>query len=147
MFPGILGPVESRERRAMGQAENKAAVAAAYAAFGQGDVAAVVGMNAPDAVWIVHAAAGAPFEDEYVGHDAIGKLFGLLVDSIEIAHFEIEPIAAEGDIVVARGEQTYRVKSTGKSDTVQLIHIFTFGPDGKVTRFEEFEFSLDSAWS
>ncbi len=131
----------------MGQAENKAAVASAYDAFGRGDLAGVIGMNAPDAVWVVHTAEASPLKGEYKGYDGIGRLFDLVADGTEIEKFEIQPIAAEGDTVVAKGVQTYRVKATGKSTTATLIHIFTFGRDGKVTRFEEFEFGVDAAWS
>ena len=55
------------------------------------------------------------------------RLFDLVADGTEIAKFEIQPIAAEGDTVVAKGVQTYRVKATGKSTTATLIHIFTLG--------------------
>ena len=131
----------------MGAAENKAAVVAAYDAFGQGAVEAVVAMNAPDAVWVVHSAPTSPLHGEHKGLDGIAALFGLIGDTIDISGFEMQPIAAEGDIVVTKGEQNYVVKSTGKSVSGPLIHIFTFGPDGKVTRFEEFEIGVESAWS
>jgi ketosteroid isomerase-like protein len=129
----------------MGASENKAAVAAAYEAFGKGDIESVIGMNAPDSVWVVHT-AGSPLAGEYKGHDAIGGFFGLVGEHIEITRFELAPIAAEGDTVVAQGVQTDTAKKTGKTVSGPLVHIFTFGPDGKVTRFEEFETGAERAW-
>jgi hypothetical protein len=73
------------------------------------------------------------------GVDGIGAFFGLIGDSIDITAFELTPIAAEGDVVIAKGEQSYTVKRTGKTVSGPGLHVFTFGPDGKVTRFEEWE--------
>ena len=131
----------------MGAAENKAAVAAAYEAFGQGDVASVIAMNAPDATWVNYSTDASPLQGEFKGLDAIGAFFGVVGDSIEISEFDIAPIAAEGDIVVSHGHQTYTVKKTGKTVSGPVLHIFTFGPDGKVTRFEEWEHGTESAWA
>lgn len=131
----------------MGAAENKAAVAAMYDAFGQGDVEGVVGANAPDAMWVIHSGAGSPFGGEHKGPDAIGAFFQAINDSIEISQFDMAPIAADGDIVVALGDQTYKVKATGKTVQGPLAHVFTFGPDGKVVRFEEWESNADGAFS
>jgi uncharacterized protein len=131
----------------VGSVENKAAVASAYQSFGQGDVAAVIAMNAPDAVWVNYSTDASPLSGEHKGVDGIGAFFGLINDSIEITEFDLTPIAAEGDTVVAEGQQTYRVKKTGKQVSGPVVHVFTFGPDGKLTRFEEFETNVHDAWT
>lgn len=130
----------------MGAAENKAAVETAYEAFGRGDVPAVIGMNAPDAVWVNYSNSKSPLQGEFKGVDDIGTFFGHVGEHLDITRFELAPIAAEGDTVVARGHQTYTVKSTGKTVDGPVVHIFTFGPDGKVTRFEEYETGTDGAY-
>jgi ketosteroid isomerase-like protein len=130
----------------MGAAENKAAVVAAYEAFGKGDIASVIAMNAPDAVWVNNSTSASPFNGEHKGLDGIGAFFGLVNDAIDITQFELAPIAAEGDIVVAMGEQTYMVKRSGKVVSGSVIHVFTFGPDGKVVRWEEWEPDTRDAW-
>ena len=131
----------------MGPADNRAAVEAAYVAFGKGDIPSVIAMNAPDALWVIHTAATAPYQGEHKGIEGIGTLFGLLPDSIDITEFDMAPVAIDGDVVVAKGVQTYTVKKTGKTVSGSFLHLFTFGPDGKVARFEEWEpaESLD-AW-
>ena len=131
----------------MGAAENKAAVTSGYEAFARGDVESVVAMNAPDAVWVIHNTPSSPLHGEHKGPDGIAALFGLIGQTIDMTGFALEPIAAEGDTVVTKGEQAYVVKSTGKSVSGPLIHIWTFGADGKVTRFEEFEIGVEHAWS
>jgi ketosteroid isomerase-like protein len=130
----------------MGAAENKATVAAAYEAFGRGDVEAVINTNAPDAVWVIHSGGNSPLDGEHKGLDGIGAFFQTINDSIEISRFEMTPIAAEGDIVVATGDQEYTVKATGKTVRGPLVHVFTFGADGKCIRFEEFESNTEGAF-
>ncbi|HET6873835.1 MAG TPA: nuclear transport factor 2 family protein [Acidimicrobiales bacterium] len=131
----------------MGASENKAAVEAGYAAFGQGDIASVIAMNAPDAVWHNYSSTASPLQGEHKGLDGIAALFGLIGDNIEFTQFEIAPIAAEGDTVVAAGQQTYTVKRTGKTVSGPVVHVFTFGADGKVVRFEEWESNAEGAWT
>ena len=131
----------------MGAKENTATVVAAYEAFGSGDIPAVIGVNAPDAVWVVHGGADAPFTGEHKGHDSIGAMFQSIGETIDISMFNMQPIAAEGDVVVAYGDQSYTVKKTGKTVSGPVLHVFTFGPDGKVTRFEEWESNAHDAWT
>jgi ketosteroid isomerase-like protein len=130
----------------MGARENKQAVLDAYEAFGRGDIEAIGAMNAPDAVWVCYT-KGSPLQGEYKGRDGIGAFFGKVGEHIEITQFEIAPIAAEGDTVVARGTQTYTAKKTGKTVSGPLVQVFTFGPDGKCTRFEEYETGTEGAWT
>jgi ketosteroid isomerase-like protein len=130
----------------MGAAENKATVAAAYEAFGRGDVQAVIDTNADDAVWTINTGPGSPLAGEHKGKDGIGALFGKIGESIEITKFDIAPVAADGDVVVARGYQAYTVKATGKTVEGPLIHFFTFNAAGKCTQFEEFEIGVDDAF-
>jgi ketosteroid isomerase-like protein len=131
----------------MGASENKAAVVAAYEAFGRGDIASVIAMNAPDAVWVNNSSTRSPLNGEHKGVEAIGAFFGLIGDSIEISQFEMAPVAAEGDTVVATGQQVYKVKRTGKIVSGPVAHVFTFDPKGKVTRFEEWESNAHDAWT
>lgn len=130
----------------MGAAENKAAVAASYEAFGRGDVAAVIDLNADDAIWTITSGPGSPLAGEHKGKEAIAALFGTIVESIEISKFDLEPVAAEGDIVVARGHQAYTVKATGKTVDGPLVHFFTFDATGKVSRFDEYEINVGDAY-
>ncbi len=130
----------------MGAKENRATVVAAYEAFGRGDIPAVIGINAPDAVWMIHSSPDAPFAGEHKGHDGLGAMFQTIGETIDIAEFSLQPVAAEGDVVVAYGEQSYTVKATGKTVTGPLIHLFTFKSDGQLARFEEWESNADEAW-
>ena len=130
----------------MGAKENRATVEAAYEAFGRGDIAAVIGVNSPDAVWAIHTSANAPFAGEHKGHDGIGAMFQTIVESVDITAFSMQPIAADGDVVVAVGEQSYTVKKTGKTVAGPLVHVLTFDTEGQLVHFEEWESNADDAW-
>ncbi len=119
---------------------------AGYEAFGRGDIGYIIGMNAPDAVWVNYSSSKSPLQGEFKGADDIGVFFTKVGEHLDITALEIGPIAAEGDTVVAKGHQTYTVKSTGKTVDGPMIHIFTFGPDGKITRFEEYETGTEGAY-
>jgi len=131
----------------MSATENKATVIAAYEAFGRGDVVSVLATNAPNAVWINYSTPASPLNGEHKGLEAIGEFFNLIGSSMEIEQFDMTPIAADGDTVVATGNQRYRVKSTGKTVSGSVVHVFTFDADGKVVRFEEWESYVHDAWT
>jgi ketosteroid isomerase-like protein len=84
---------------------------------------------------------------EHTGLDGINDLFEMIGEQLEVISFEMAPIAAEGDVVVAAGRQDYTVKTTGKKVQGPLVHVFTFGPDGKIVRFDEFETGAEGAFS
>ena len=130
----------------MGARENRATIEGAYAAFAQGDVPAVIGINAPDAVWVNYSSPDSPLSGEHKGVDEIGAFFGVIGETIDIAEFDMAVVAADGDVVVARGHQTYTVKKTGKTVSGPVLHLFTFAPDGKLARFEEYETNVNDAW-
>jgi ketosteroid isomerase-like protein len=131
----------------VGAEENRAATAEAYAAFGRGDIEALIAANAPDTVWEIHSSPASPLNGEHKGHDGVGAFFGIVDSAIEFSKFEMTPIAADGDVVVATGEQDYTVKATGKRVAGPLIHLFTFNSDGKIARFEEWESNTEGAYS
>jgi len=130
----------------MGTSENTAAVAAAYEAFGRGDIEAILAITAEDTIWQIHASSDSPLNGEYKGLDGVVEFFTKVGSLLEFARFEMAPIAAEGDTVVAVGDQEYTVTSTGTVVTGRLAHVYTFSSDGKVARFEDFEPGGDGAW-
>ncbi len=47
---------------------------------------------------------------------------------LEFARFEMAPIAAEGDTVVAVGDQEYTITATGTVVTGRLAHVYAITP-------------------
>ena len=131
----------------MGSAENRSAVESAYEAFSRGDVAQVIAMNAPDTVWVNYSTPASSLNGVFKGLDGVSTFFGLIGEHIEVSELEIAPIAADGNVVVSSGRQTYTVKRTGKVVSGPVLHVFTFDADGRVTNFEEWEADAHSAWT
>jgi len=110
-----------------------------YAAFGRGQVEAVLAAFDPQIEW--HLAEGHPYEPggrAWVGPGAVReKLFERI--GAEWDGFTVHPqiFHDAGVVVVVEGRYTGTCKSTGKSLDAQLCHVWTIR-NGKVARFQQF---------
>lgn len=109
-----------------------------YAAFEQGDVAAVFSKFSPEIQW--YAAENSP---AYKGHridgpEAIGReVFQLIADEFPGMAIQIDELFGAGDKVVALGYYVGVRKSTGKSFKTQMAHIWTIHQE-KVFKFQQY---------
>jgi ketosteroid isomerase-like protein len=124
----------------MSEQENVQAVQAVYAAFGQGDIPAVLDALTDDIEWWIDGPAEVPYAGTQHGRDQVAQNFGRLNDTVEFEHFAPEEFIAQGDQVVAVGSDRRRVRKTGKLIENKWAMIFTLR-DGKVSRFRAFESS------
>lgn len=110
-------------------------VKAIYEAFGRGDIPAIMDRLADDISWEDGALDhGVPWLVPGTGKDHVMGFFGAISD-FEFKRFEIQSVCGEGDIVVGVLSVAALVKSTGGSFDSLEIHVWRFGPDGKVTSF------------
>jgi ketosteroid isomerase-like protein len=110
-----------------------------YDAFGQGDVASVLGAMDPQIQW--REAEGNPYQlsgKAWTGPDAILENLFMKLGS-EWDGFTVHPkdFYDAGDAVVVEGRYTGTFKGSGKSVDAQFCHIFKI-KDGKVTSFQQF---------
>jgi ketosteroid isomerase-like protein len=110
-----------------------------YAAFGRGDIPAVLDAMSPDIEW--HQAENNPYMpsgEAWVGPDSVLKNLFMRLGT-EWDGFAVHPRtfhAAGGTVVVeARYSGTY--KPTGRSMDVQVCHVWDIR-NGKVTRFQQY---------
>lgn len=121
---------------------------AMYEAYGRGDVAAILDRLSDDVRWDVWDSAS-PVQEEifYIrprtGKESVEDFFSSLA-GLEFHKFEIANILAGGAQVVALINLDITVKATGKRVQDLEVHLWTFGPDGKVTAFRHI---LDTAKS
>ena len=111
-------------------------VQAAYAAFGRGDIPAVLDAMADDVEWIT------PQRNHPMGGTRRGKagaqeFFGTLNDTLEFQVFEPKELIAQGDKVVVIFNEESTSRATGRNMVDDLAHLLTVR-DGKITRFQEF---------
>ena len=117
---------------------NVATVMAIYEAFGRGDVELIVDQLDDDVDWEMGVDGhGIPWLEPGRGHDHVRGFFACLGSSVEITHFQPgRPLTNENQVAVPVALAA-KVKASGKQWREEHeIHLWTFGPDGKVVAFK-----------
>jgi ketosteroid isomerase-like protein len=112
-----------------------------YAAFGRGDIPAIVAALAPDVTWTVHANGNIPYGGQHLGRAAVERWFDTIARTMTITQFDVDRFVAEGETVVCLGRFACAVKDTGKPYATPFVHVWQV-QDGSVATFEDF---FDSA--
>ena len=123
----------------MQEAENTKVVQDAYAAFGRGDIPALLGFMSDDVQWqpVIGTAKHVPFSGERKGKTSVAEFFRLVAENEDFQQFEPREFVAQGDKVVAIGHYRAVTKSTSKTFESDFVMVFTLR-DGKLTKFQEF---------
>ncbi len=115
---------------------NLATVQQIYAAFGQGDVRAIVDKLAADVEWehdsVDH---GIPWLRPGRGKGHVVEFFGAVGSGLDITRFDVPNLLEGSNQVVAVIHIEAKVRATGKTFKDYELHVWTFGTDGKVARF------------
>jgi len=110
-----------------------------YAAFGRGDIPAVLAGFHPGIEW--REAEGNPYKPDgaaWVGPQAVlEKLFMRLGSEWEGFTVNVRTLHDAGEHVVMEGRYTGRYKASGKSLDAQVCHVLRF-QDGKLVRFQQY---------
>jgi ketosteroid isomerase-like protein len=111
-------------------------VKAVYEAFGRGDIPAIMDVMADDIEWEYGMADnGVPWLRSRAGRDGTGQFFASLA-GVEFHTFEPRLLLEGGDMVVSLIDVSFTVKKTGVLVSEEdEVHIWTFGADGKASRF------------
>jgi uncharacterized protein len=112
------------------------AVRGVYEAFGRGDIPSILALLADDIEWDQDAPAyGVRILEPGVGKPHVGRFFAAVAEDLEFLKFEPTNFLAGGDQVAVTINARSRVKPTGNVYEMLEIHLWTFGNDGKVSRF------------
>ncbi len=100
----------------MSEQDNVQLVQSLYAAFGRGDIPAILNMLANNSE-VTHFGPSdiLPWARTYHGREGWAQFFQDLVETLEPLEFEPRDYVAQGDRVVAFGYFRARVKSTGRT--------------------------------
>lgn len=120
----------------MGEQQNLDTVRGMYAAFGRGDLEAILAVLDPQVSWRTPGAPDLPTAGLREGVPAVREFFGLLLNSFDIADFTPHDFLAAGDKVVVLGTSREGPKGTGRLVDFRWVHVFTFR-DGRIVAFEE----------
>jgi hypothetical protein len=114
---------------------NVETVQAIYAAFGRGDVPAILEHLADDVQWDVDGRShGIPIYEPGEGKEHVKGFFAAL-QTLDFLRFEPLNFLSGGNQVAVPIQVGLRVKQTGIEIHDLEIHLWTFGPDGKIVRF------------
>jgi ketosteroid isomerase-like protein len=116
---------------------NIAQIQRLYAAFGRGDVAAIIAGLAPEVDWqSVGRKSDYPAFGPRIGATDVHEFFQLVADNEEFSDFSPREFFAADDKVFVLGSYALTMKKTGRPVACEWVHVFTLR-DGKVTRWRE----------
>ncbi len=115
---------------------HKETVQEMYAAFGRGDVPALLERLDPNIEWEYDASpTEVPWLQPRQGRAGAAEFFTSLGE-LEFHRFEPKAILAEGNLVVALVDFEATARKTGiRIEEIDEVHIWHFGDNGLVTRF------------
>ena len=106
-----------------------------YAAFGAGDVPAILSRLADNVEWDADSTSAVPLMQPRRGREEVTGFFETL-GLVDITKFEPTALLESGKVVVALIELEFAVKATGKKVTQpDEVHIWRFNDTGQVTSF------------
>jgi hypothetical protein len=124
----------------MGSQENLQAVKDIYTAFDRGEIDAIIDVLADDVEWgCTTVATEVPWLGVVTGRGNVREqFFDPIPEHAEMHLFERDEFAASDNHVAVTWRGEFTVKRTGDKVSARGMHFWTFGPDGKVTRYQHF---------
>ena len=121
----------------MNEQQNLEIIQRGYEAFGRGDLDALLSLFADNIEWVSPGPADLPTAGTRRGRQQVADFFRILDELFEFQRFEPKTFIAQDDRVVVLGEDTARIKATGKVLDSAWAHAFSLR-DGKVASFHEY---------
>lgn len=120
-----------------------------YAAFGRGDVPAILQRLADDVQWEYGASENpVPWLQPLHGRDQVPRFFDALLSNVEITRFEVVKIFGDDATVVDLVNLEYTARATGrKVQELDEVHVWHFDAAGQVQRFRHRADTWLQAWS
>ncbi len=116
---------------------NVETVQAIYAAFGHGDIPAILERIDSACVWEYGMIPnGVPWLESRKGKDGAGAFFQVVGKELEIRDFAVNHVASAGALVLATVNIDFTVKRTQRTVSERdEVHLWHFGPAGTVVKF------------
>lgn len=106
-----------------------------YAAFGRGDIPAILETIDEDVDWRVPETL--PHGGSFTGRDAVGGFFQGIGDTWDGLELDLEEVVGDGDRVLAVAHIHGRLRSTGEETGYRSAHVWTV-ENGVPVRFAEY---------
>ena len=118
-------------------ADNIEATQKIFAAFGAGDVPAILEMLDDDIVIEFYGPNVIPYAGCYRGKDEARGFFETVLSSVQINQFDPEEMLSDKDKVIVTGHLNLNALSTGGEIDSDFVHVITM-KNGKWLRFRDF---------
>jgi ketosteroid isomerase-like protein len=119
---------------------NTQTIQTVYAAFGRGDIPAILSVLAEDVDWNHQHlnSKECPWNGDFSGKANVPKYFATIAEHLDINVFNPHAFLTSGDrvAVLLRIEST--IKKNGRKVANDVIHLFTFDTAGQVIRYQQF---------
>ena len=118
---------------------NAQTVQAIYDAFKRGDIPTLLSMLTDDVEWFVGGPASViPYAGARRGREQVKQFFQTLGETLEFKEFNLQELIAQGDKVVAIGNDRRMVKATNRIAENRWAMVWTLR-DGKGSSFYPYE--------
>ena len=117
--------------------DNLRTVEAFYAAFGRGDLGALLNALAEDVVWQHPGPADVPWAGERRGRDDVAQFFIAVNRHLEVEEFTPRTFVTSGDEVIVLGHERMRTRTGGRVYGTDWVHAFAVR-DGRIAGFREY---------
>lgn len=108
-------PSNQKAQQAAGdQKDPIATVQRMFAAFGAGDLDALIETVHPDSRWIYYGANPRLSRAEFNGRSEVRRFFERILGRIEVTAFNTDEFVVEGDTIVIFGSEAGTVRKTGQ---------------------------------
>ena len=114
-----------------------------YAAFGAGDLDALIETVHPDSRWTYLGANPELTKAEFVGRASVRKFFETILERLDITEFNTDEFIVDGDTVVVFGSEAGKVKSTGQPFRNEWAQKYVV-QDKQITRMAEYNIQVKS---
>jgi ketosteroid isomerase-like protein len=116
---------------------NISLVQSLYAAFGSGQIGAILDALTPDIDWqTVGRSKDYPAFGPRKGKAAVQEFFGIVAENEDFSDFSPHEFFSDADRVFVLGTYAGKLKKTGKPFASEWVHVFTI-KNGKVAKFRE----------
>jgi ketosteroid isomerase-like protein len=133
----MIAAFSSPRRAHMDEQKNVEIVRQGYEAFGRGDIDGLLNLFDDNIEWVSPGPSDLPTAGTRRGRQQVADFFRAVNEVFEIQRFEPKTFVAQGDRVVVLGEDTARVKATGKILNESWAHAFVVR-NGKVVSLHEY---------
>ncbi len=113
-----------------------------FAAFGAGDLDALLETVHPDSRWIYFGANPRLARVEFKGRTAVRRFFEGILERLEMTAFNTDEFIVQGDTVVVFGNESGKVRATGQPFRNEWTQKYVV-KDNQITSMAEYNIQVE----